>query len=338
MKPTRTLCLALACALLSGCLEREEQITVDADGGVTIVATWRTGDRGDLVKGDPVPTVAGGWLVEESVDTNEDGEQTHRLRAEAAFPLGHALPASFATPGDVNADVALEFPTTLSVDARRDGTYYDFRRVYTPREWAPLGRLKKQMVDDRLEKLEGRDPATLTHEERKMVLNAFVDFEIAKLVIFARRAWLDVVPDAPQECWLAVLDSLERVRDELDFDHVARLLGADEEVRDEALSAEAQRWEEAIRQRMDTSVHAACGLGGGQVQSVRRRYDEYRRAFDVTEDLGDDKFTVTVEMPGVIIGSNADEVNGTRATWTFDGNRLRDADLELLVSSRVDAN
>ena len=41
-------------------------------------------------------------------------------------------------------------------------------------------------------------------------------------------------------------------------------------------------------------------------------------------------------MPGEIVGTNADSISHREAKWTFSGERFRDRDLELMVSSRLD--
>ena len=51
---------------LAGCLEHRETITVDPDGTVTIEAGFTTGAEAELHEGDAVPSLAGGWIVDDA--------------------------------------------------------------------------------------------------------------------------------------------------------------------------------------------------------------------------------------------------------------------------------
>ena len=114
------LVLALAGLVLAGCIERKETITVDADGRVAFVVEHVTDSHDELYLGDPVPSLDNGWLVEESVEVDDEGEETFTLRAEAAFPPGLELPSNYAARTDPDPDIALQFPTTLAIEARRE--------------------------------------------------------------------------------------------------------------------------------------------------------------------------------------------------------------------------
>jgi hypothetical protein len=110
----------------------------------------------------------------------------------------------------------------------------------------------------------------------------------------------------------------------------------DEQERDEALEEEGKQWEERTLKRLQDAVREHCGYGGRQLSDFMHRYERNRRFFEITGDLGDDGFEITVVLPGTIVGSNADATEGDRATWKFSGQRFRDRDLELMASSRLD--
>ena len=65
------LCLA---ACLGGCLERIESITIEPDGTVRIEAVFKTDQPGELYEGDAIPSDAGGWLVDESQEIDDEGK------------------------------------------------------------------------------------------------------------------------------------------------------------------------------------------------------------------------------------------------------------------------
>jgi hypothetical protein len=55
----------------------------------------------------------------------------------------------------------------------------------------------------------------------------------------------------------------------------------------------------------------------------------------VTEDLGDENFIVRVEMPGAIVKSNAEIVEGNRVEWRFNAEKFRDTDHVLCVTAKL---
>ncbi|MHC4590797.1 MAG: hypothetical protein ACYTAQ_16105, partial [Planctomycetota bacterium] len=176
-----------------------------------------------------------------------------------------------------------------------------------------------------------------THGDYVLVLRSYADFEAAKMLTFARAAFLEVSPDAPQDGWLEVHAAIQTLKAELDTERIARLMEIeDEQERDEALEAEAERWEERTLDRLKDALREHCGYAGRQMSDFLHRYERKRRFFEITGDLGDDGFEITVNLPGTITGSNADATEGDTATWKFSGQRFRDRDVELIVSSRLD--
>ncbi len=87
---------------------------------------------------------------------------------------------------------------------------------------------------------------------------------------------------------------------------------------------------------LEAALRDAARFDGGQMRTFQRHYEVQRRSHDVTEDLGDDAFEISVIMPGEIVGANTDTVTRSRATWRFGGERFRDHSMELLVSSRLE--
>jgi hypothetical protein len=322
---------------LGGCLERRETITVDPDGTVLIEARFATQSEAELWEGDAMPSLAGGWIVDETVEVDDEGQEHFRLMAEALFPPEVKLPDGYGVPGDPDEDLYLRFPTTVTIEDRPDGVYYHFHRRYAGRSWAQIEALRELLVEERLETLEDKAPEDYTRQDHVLVLRSYADFEAAKMLTFARAAYLEVTPDAPQDGWLGVHAAINVLKGELEVDRIARLmLVEDEQERDEALDAEGKRWEEKTLKGLQDALREHCGYGGRQMSDFLRRYERKRRFFEITGDLGDDGFEITVILPGRIVGSNADTTDGDRATWKFSGRRFRDRDVELMVSSRLD--
>jgi hypothetical protein len=322
---------------LAGCLEHRETITVDPDGTVTIEARFTTGSEAELYEGDAVPSPAGGWIVDESVEIDDEEKERFHLVAEAVFPPEVQVPANYAVPGDGDTDLYLQFPTTVTIEDRPDGVYYHFHRRYPGRGWAQIEALRELLVEEKLKKLKDTPLEEYTRQDHVLVLRSYADFEAVKMLTFARAAFLEVTPDAPQDKWLKVHAAIHEVKGELETDRIARLMEIeDEQERDEALEAEGKQWEERTLKRLQEAVREHCGYGGRQMSDFLRRYERNRRFFEITSDLGDDAFEITVVLPGTIVGSNADSTEGNRATWKFSGQRFRDRDVELMATSRLD--
>ena len=323
--------------LVAGCVDRKERITIRPEGTVLLEADFSTDSFNELYgdDGDAVPSLAGGWLVEESIEVDDDGDNEYHLRAEAIIPPEISLPSNYAPLGDPTPDVYLQFPTTITVEDRDDGTYYHFRRVYERRSWADLATRRRLILDEPLKQMEGKELGEMSPQEQTKVLRAFVDFEVAKIMTFARSAYLETTPNAPQDDWLFVHEDLMRLKSEVDYVRLLTILAIpDQEERDEALQEEAERWEEAAAHRLQKTIRTNGRYGGSQLRSFLQRYEWHKRYHKISEDLGDDSFEITVDMPGEIVASNADSVGQRTATWKFDGTQMRDRDIELMVTSR----
>src|SRR5690606_9367588 len=164
-------CCAVA-ALIAGCVERKERITVFDDGFVEIVIE-ATGDSFEELEGpDPLPAPFAGWLVEFGEREDERGNLLHLYTASRLFGPREPLPSNWALPSSAIASSAISFPTTVSVEQRRDGTWYHFRRVYEASSWAPLEALRRRTLDGPLAALEDADPTALSPEQRQLAQTA----------------------------------------------------------------------------------------------------------------------------------------------------------------------
>ena len=328
------LCLA---GCLGGCLERIETITVERDGTVLIEAVFKTDEPGELFEGDAIPSDAGGWLVDEFQEIDDDGKIHYRLAAEGVFGPDVELPGSYAVAGDPDAPLYLQFPTTVVMENRPDGVYYHFRRVYPGRAWAHIEVLRELLLDEKTRELKDKHEKDLTREDRKLLVRAYTDFEAAKLLTFARGAFLETSPDLPQDSWLDVIAAFRVLQGELDLDAIAEIMEIkDADDREEAIDKEVDSWREKSFTTLQSALRDFCGYDGRHMKTFLRLYEARLKGFDVTSGLGDDAFQITVVMPGEIVGSNADTTSRDRATWKFSGRRFRDRDVELMVSSRLD--
>ena len=330
---------ALLLVCLAGCMKRKETITVTRDGKVTILLEYEAGSLGEIYEGDVVPSADDGWKVEKRVEKDCEGDDLYKFIAERSFTPDEPLPENFAGPLDLEAELYLQFPTTVTVEERRDGIYYHFHRIYGSRPWAQIEAKRAEVEElwgNDLEQIEKKDPFELTHDDRVTLIQTLVYMEYVKMQTFARWAFLDTWPQAPQDCWLQILAGLEQTGERLDFDHLAEIMAAgDEEEDNEALEAEAAAFEANVMEMMQSVLTHKCGYSLAEFDAFLERYRWHEKHYEITDDIGDEHFEIHVELPGEIIASNADAADEDEAQWGFDGKMLRDRIVELMVTSRV---
>lgn len=320
---------------LSGCLDRKETITVNHDGSVKFQIKHSSDSEEELLEGDAPPQLDRGWFVQQFVEENEDGDKKYILEAEATYLPGEELPGDYASIRDPYADTHLQFPTTLEFEQRREGMYYHFHRTYKQRPWAFLERPKK-LLEKSIKDLVDTKPRDMTIAQRQELLQMVARFETMKIETFARSAFDDIAVDAPQDLWLRMRSGIAGAVSAFDTLRLAEMLGAEEgEFDPEELVIEQKKIEDKAMEAMRMTLSDTTWFGAGATASFLDRYRRHKKYYEITEDLGDDVFEITIEMPGEIVGHNGDKALANRVTWKFTGEFLRDRDQELMVTSRV---
>ena len=330
----------VCCIALWGCVERKERLQISPGGSVFYRFEGKSDSAEDLYEGDAIPRPAGGWMAQQEVENRDDGTQSHRLIAETVFPAGTPLPSNFALRTEADGDLCTQFPTTLKIERRSDGTYYHFARTYAARPWMFIEALRERHVLMPTAELRDVKFEDWTPEQRLTVVRALATFETEKSLVFARAAYKRATPEAPQDGWLLVQQHLRDCVNHYDYADLAKLLEprqpfADESARGEAVAAQLKDYDELTDDQLKQALFTIADYNGSQYEAFIVEFDRQKKAFAITEDLGDDKFEITVELPGEIIASNAEETSGGSATWTFDGGAVRDREMELMVTSRV---
>ncbi|NNM25504.1 MAG: hypothetical protein HKO59_05895 [Phycisphaerales bacterium] len=327
-----TMALVLA-FVLGGCVERDEEITVDADGTVRVHLEFASDSFDDLYQGDAVPSVAGGWLVEERTERDVDGAERFRLIADAVFGPETALPSTYADPRDPDPQSVLHFVTTLTIEPRPDGVYYHFARVYPPRPWAYLDHARALLEEHAGS---GDEFAAMTPEEQRDRVLLYARVGAVETQVFVRRAFRATLPELPPDAWLHLHGVVGETVDGLDVGPILAALAVEDE---QERAAQLERRQTEMLTMLETTIQRTLrrdlGVDPGGVNAFMRAYRVERTAHEITQDLGDDSFTVTVQMPGTLVGHNGEGADGTRVTWRFGGTMLRDREHELVVSSVV---
>lgn len=323
---------------LSGCLERKETITIREDGSIKFAIAHSSESWDDMYLGDAWPRLEGGWFAESSSVVDQEGKETFHLTAEMTLPAEAQLPADYEIPLDPYPATSAKFPTSLTMERRNDGTYYHFKRTYAARKWAYIAALREEIKERLGLNAEALQPVGKDNPQRQRTeLRALAEYEIVKLEKFAGEALKDVQPDLPQDVFLAVRAALLEQSKELDFELLMELIAGaeDDPMFEEELAEEAEEFEVKAMDAIARALREGGYLSGSKTREFFRRFEWHQVYFQVTEDLADDAFMITIVMPGEIIGHNGDKASGSSVTWEFTGERFRDRDYDLMVTSRV---
>ena len=356
---TTVLGLLLCTAVLpaAGCLKRSEEITVYRDGRVSTALEYE-GDTAEYDARDAMPSEITWRDVSYRTEIDNDGEETRILTARQDFAPGEQLPESYAEPGDPNADLYTRFPTTLSIERRRNETYYHFRRVYEPRRWAYVQYWHDQFIDDHVKKIMDKPVEELTRLDQIQLIQALVGVEAFKQVEFAKAALAECEPELLPEHWLlarrALLQSYKDDRllvgcDKLQIfiegenyvtnvDPIIDRCGAlPEESRDECYVQEGQRVLANGYEALTSSLRDDSAFGTVRMQHFEEAYERAKKKFEITDTLAGHHFEICVTMPGSIVAHNADkDADEGEVCWEFGGDAFRDRPVELMITSRVD--
>lgn len=338
-RPYKSLGTVAGLVLLTavGCLERKETITVARDGSVTIELRYK-GNEQDMKTDDALPSRDSGWNVKRAVKSEGD-EKKHVLTARRTFAPGDALPGTFAAPDDPDANLYLDFPTTIRTQRRPDGLYFHFRRVYTPRKWNTINHWHDHFLEsDDIKKLGAKPSDELTTQERVVLFRAFAAVQAFEQVEIARAALAETNSGLPQDHWLLARAALLTVYRDLDYEALveqyAELTDDERKTRSERDSAELQA--RGLGRLID-SLQSDAGYQPSGLDRFERSYERAERYHKITGQLGGHAFRITVKLPGEVVAHNADSIDDEGAVWEFDGEAFRDRPFELMITSRVPA-
>ncbi|MCH8243377.1 MAG: hypothetical protein IH897_12335 [Planctomycetes bacterium] len=333
------LLFGVALPLLGGCLHRKESITISKDGSAVIKLDF-DGDLDDLEFGDAMPSSQNGWEVTRSVERQDDGEETHILKATQAFAAGMPLPATFASPTDPDRDLYLRFPTTYRTETRDDGVYHYFHRVYRPRAWAIVQYWEEALIEDRHEELAKKPMEELTAGERQTLFEAFAEVEARKQLEYAKEAVQEAAPLIPSETQLQARRALLDAYGSADLGAIAgRCIDTpDDESRGACFEEETAKLLSDAHDAYVEVLTRVAGLDPTQLASWERAYQRSQRRYELTGMLANHQFEISVSMPGRIVAHNGDQVAENRppvrVEWEFDGQAFRDRPYELVMITK----
>ncbi len=353
--------VSLAALAYGGCVLREETITISRDGAV-LIELEITGSEEELAGGDAMPSARSGWDVQRRIEQDEDEEKIV-LTSSRRFEPSELLPRTFAAADDPDADLYLDFPTSVRMERRGESLYFYFRRTYTRRDWTYVKYWEDVFIDDRIEKLGDKPLEELNRADRVELVQALTAVEVFKQIELAQAAFSKCAFDLPPEAWLtarqAMLTSYEEgnlvpdaqqskvfedgVHYSTPVDGIIDRCGPlAEEERMECFTVEVERMLDRGFETLVDSLEQNAWVTRRQIVRFEEAFDRSRRRHSVTEVLGTHNFEIVVNMPGTLVAHNGDHDDFdkdrglSKVSWNFDGNAFRDRVQELVAVSRLD--
>ncbi len=324
-------------ACLAGCIKRFETIRISPDGTADLQVVFK-GTPDDIHDGDASLESPGPWTVkDELVEKARDDEDELTRTATLTVEPGEEFPTHYAGDDAELAELALSMSTSLRIEPGPDGTYYHFKRIYHRRDLARVNYFRQAHLEDGFEKLEDKEPEELTDEDLHSIANAVVAFEGVKTLVLAEAAAESFDPPLPQEEWLAIHAAIAEVFQQVDLEEVARLLQMQDEEADAAIADAVREVSSAIERRI-TQILNRRDPSGLAAAMYLEQFDRERQRYAITEDLQDEAWEVTVQLPGTIVGHNSlgAQAEGGEIKWEFDGDCLNDRDQVLMATSVVE--
>ena len=319
------LAVVVLALLAGGCFTREETIEVRPDGSA-LVTYEVEGSRAELAAAAGLPGAAGWKLLEETVTEGKDGEKIQRSWGLELDNL-NLYPRVLAGRDDPFASTAPAMETTLEMDRQQGRTVYTFTRRYIGRRAGKFEDLKEDSDTAPLMERAGEEGFdALTAEERDNLFAGLAEYEAAAMWLRVRDALGEAVL-AGTLGTTAYEETVARVetflQERLTGSYLQTYFAADEQTQDRELA----------RLRADLRVQVGRLLPAGDLPGILDLLEEEERRFQVTQDLSDDSFWLTVKMPGTVVAGNALMIEEDEAAWEFSGADLLRGDLVLTAVS-----
>ena len=316
MKIYRTATLSLiipAFFLLSGCLEEQVHTNISADGSSERVISMRLPSKQLPDQAFPIPSDSS-WRVEWKETGENDSTSKYEYVARKMFQTPDDLHREYKSLPDTGA-VGID----VSIDKTFEWffTYINFREVYTYRN--PFGNVP---VSD-----------YLTREEINLFQRDAKNDSLKRKV----KRWSDrdefeefyrpLVTEAQRRNDGGVLSSLLRDKKEDCFD---KIMALDSLHKVDSTVKQLDNLEDILRflaKALDTDT--ILGLRPVAEQAfgtIARKESNVKHP---------DGWKYTVQMPGLILESNSDDLEGNTITWKFNPDQVKVGDYTMHAASRT---
>ncbi len=319
--------------IIPGCVEREETIRVEPDGTTHLEVVFK-GDPDDIRTGDALLSQMGSWSVVDKVQSKDDGSEKLLRTATLTIKPGEKLPEQYCLEGSDLSSIALSMPTSLRVEEKSDGTYYHFRRDYKRRDWACIDYFRRKLVDTELEAIKDKDIADVPVKQLESLARGLVEYEKAKVIELAWAANEALHSQLKQDQWLVLRQWIDDVYNRIDIGHVVEILQMKDQQAGEKIQSLADDVSLKIHQ-MITQTLSEVDTTGLLGRKFARQFEIEQQRRVISEDLQDENWKVSVQLPGRLVGHNGDNVERDVIIWKFAGDALHDRDQILMATSFV---
>jgi len=300
------------------------------------------------------PDTGGPRAHEQLAELQENEADDLQLVVGAEFASAADLPRWFAPETEPYRSAYLARGAELTIERKGPRTVYTFERVYHGRQFAPWDineRARKKLHPDLMKKVESG--FEFADEEWPVVAEALGEAFVEAGIAFVRSAFssiytegdASVAPAALRRALDEATGSLRAVGSRAAIDRLRELvekLRRLDENDGNVATVEAELGDHLRmlrregRSAMRAAIDVALEEAGADTRirnAVHARLEWTFTSFDHTDDLTDEKFTLRVQMPGVIVDGNFDRLDGEVALWGFEGRDLRDSDRVMRVVS-----
>jgi len=331
--------VSVAALLVSGCLERNESITVHEDGS----ASWTVEFKGDVQGHEDflaLPQPPEWDVTSMSIDSTDEGKVELHWVAHREIPHGDALPSSFAGPDrEAVRSSHLQFPSGVKRWREGSRTYYEFTRHYRARTYGRHHELPDIFSDAELEeRVLEHGIFNVSEADRNQYLDNLSDQ--------LRYTLFNELQDG---LGILVLDggatvAQKRASEEVAWEHLgdriddALLLDVLAMDEDEMDLAYEQLLEGVREELVDIAGRAIRGDGRTPDSSFRHPFRVVYYDQHVTDAINMQVFQIELVLPGEIVRTNGYTEPGEpgQVMWMFDGAALHDRDVPLYALSVVE--
>jgi len=329
-----TILAVVLIATALGCIKRRETIRIEPDGTAHLRVVFK-GDPDDISGGDAMLNEPGPWSVTDTVELKDDGSEKQIRAATLTVPPGEKWPERYCPDDSDLSGLALTMPTSLLIEERPGGTYYHFKRVYQRRDWARIDYFSRELLEKDLEAVQGKEKADMTPEERENLARSLLKFEKTKTIVLARAAAEALHPPLQQEQWLMLRQGIAEVCDRISIERVVELLLMEGEQAGDEIRRQVDEVFAQIHQVISQTL-SETDATGSLSQRFAEQFEIERRRYAISEDLQDENWEVSLQLPGRLVGHNGDNIKGNMIEWKFGGNALCDRDQVLMATSVVE--
>lgn len=325
---TRLTIILLLFSCLFGCIEKKENLTINSDGSLEVTFKIK-GDKEDIFSGLDLPK-GKQWEVKEWTQKEKSGKSYNYL-ATATFSNIAGLKKAMKTKAE-----DLKISNSLQIKKVNGNTYYFFKRVYYARNYWKYKHLKEKNLDKKLEeRVSKKGISSLSKAEQEKFLNGVVTFETRKRILMVSDALGKAIIDNHFEHKLIkeAISKIEKNYENIISTKIIKKL-IDLPYKKQALEMKKIRGQlSQCNQNVLKTIFKNLPNVNWQKYMKQQQLN-----CKLTEDLLDEGFKLTINMPGKIILTNGVQLSDKKVFWEFNGMELINRNVPIEIVSVVEGN